>query len=157
MPKEDTHRTYLGKEERRCWPVHKQFRVLPCKFFGADKKFCANGDKCAFSHIYKGCDYHASARASDEATWDRKARALVSAGEASPTADSRSAERTRAAGLTREPVKRKRTRPANSPEPWRVHDGDLDEYIRGKSLSSDLLRVLGKIPQKERVKIYQNT
>ena len=109
MPKEEAAWKNVRKEERRCWRVQKQFRALPCKFFGADKKFCANGDKCAFSHIYKGCDYHASARASDEATWDRKARALVSAGETSPTADSRSAERTRAAGLTREPVKRKRT------------------------------------------------
>ena len=48
-------------------------------------------------------------------------------------------------------------RPANVPEPWRVHDGDLDEYIRGMCLSSDLLRDLGMVPQKERVKMYQNT
>ena len=38
-----------------------------------------------------------------------------------------------------------------------MNDGDLDDYIRGLGLSSDLLRDLARIPQKERVKMYQNT
>ena len=45
----------------------------------------------------------------------------------------------------------------NAPEPWRVQDGDLDEYIRGLCLSGDLLRDLGHVPAKERAKMYQNT
>ena len=112
MPKEEAAWKNVRREERRCWRVQKQFRAVPCKFFGADNKTCANGDKCAFSHIYKGWDYHAGAWASDEAERDRKASAPVSAGETSPTADSRSAVSTPPPGLTREPLKRKRTRPA---------------------------------------------
>ena len=98
------------QDDRR---LSKRWRTRPCRFFAAETKKCDNGDTCGFTHIYNGWDYHAKAWATHPSKTASSAKTRGSLIESGDILADRPAAASAPCEQTREPLKRKRTRPVD--------------------------------------------